>query len=294
MRSPADIDDLQGDATLRAFADDVRAYAWGPAPTVRADLASVLAGGIGGGAPAHAPAPARPGPLQGASGRWRDRLQARRGRVALGLSVLSLTVLGTGGAGALPGPAQAVFERTAEVVGIELPAATGRAETPGPSDPAREAPPGAEIPDESQTPAGPTGPADGRPAPPPLDDERPDPPPVEPGSPAPLTPSPGDGRPGEPRGEAPGGEVGREAGDRVPERLPGPDAPPRPGPPASLPQAPPAEGTGESSGDEDDGSDRVDRDVNVGVRGDEESRPGTGEPAALPVPGGRPAAVAVS
>ena len=264
MRSPDDFDDLQGDATLRAFADEVRAYAWGPPPTVRADLASVLAGGIGGSAPAQEPAPARPGPLQGASGRLRDRLQARRGRVALGLSVLSLTMLGTGGAGALPGPAQAVFERTAEVVGIELPAATGRAETPGPSGPAPEAP--AEV----GTPDGPPSPADSGNVPLPLDESEPASPPVEPGRPSGgAPPGVGGSRPTEPGGDPPGGDVGREAEERIPERAP--VVPPRPGPPDSRPAGP---SDGVSDDGAGDGNGDSGRDRGGEVRGDV----GEGEP----------------
>ncbi|CAN5742963.1 hypothetical protein BH23ACT1_BH23ACT1_08950 [soil metagenome] len=256
MRSPDDIDELQGDATLRAFADDIRAYASGPAPTVRADLASVLAVGIGGGAPAHDPAAARSGPLLGASGRLRDRLQGRRGRVALGLSVLSLTMLGTGGAGALPAPAQAVFERTAEVMGIELPHESRPDEVAPRGEPATE-------------PGGPVGPVDGDERVP-GDGRSPDRPPVDvPDDPAVSdSPGAGDRRPGGPNGTgAPGGDVDREGRDRLPGGAPQPVSPPG-GVPDDVPAGPPdggrgdrrgggAEGENEEQAEEDEGQGRA-------------------------------------
>lgn len=285
MRPSDDFDELQSDATLRAFADEVRAYASAPPPKVRADLASVLAGGMGRHAPAYEPAWERP--LQGASRRLRNRLQGRRGRVALGLSVLSLTMLGTGGAGALPGPAQAAFERAAEVAGIELPAATGRAQTPGPSDPEPEAP--AEI----GTPDGRSGPAPGGNVPRPGDESQPGPSPVEPGRPSDgAPPGLGGSLPTEPGRDAPG-EIGREAEERIPGHTPGTVVPARPGPPDDLPAGPPEDGLvdGADGGSDDaerDGDGDVRRDVGDGEgEGEQGSRPTTTLPLG-PAPAGRP------
>jgi hypothetical protein len=111
---------LDGDRLLAAFVDDVRRrYAGGPAPTVGPALAEVLATGTG-----TAPAPTTPAvlpdPPAGGFVAW---LSGRRPRLALGAAVASLSFLGVGAAGALPGPAQSAFERTADAVGIRLPAA---------------------------------------------------------------------------------------------------------------------------------------------------------------------------
>lgn len=237
MRAPDDIDDFGGDATFRAFADEVRAYASGPPPTVRPDLASVLAVGIGGSDPAQHPAPASSGPLEGGSRRLRDRLQGRRGRVVLGLSVVSLTMLGTGGAGALPGPAQAVFERTAEVVGIELPHES-RADKVAPSGGPAPAP-------GNPAPAGPgdpVRPVDGAERVPPGGGRNPDRPPVDvPDGPAVSDPrGAGDRRPGAPDGTgAPGDDGNREGSDRLPGGVPRPVSPPGSGAPDDVPGGPP-------------------------------------------------------
>lgn len=248
MRSPDDTDDLLGDPALCAFVDDLRAYASGPPPAVGQALAGVLTVGVGGGAARHAPAVARPDRVDGGRQWLRHRLQGRRGRLALGASVLSLTLLGTGAAGALPGPAQAIFERTAEVVGIELPEEARRDEAPAPSGPAPV------VPGDQD------GPDDGREAPRPRDEREPAPLPVDDGrGPAPSTPAgAGDRGPGAPDGAgAPGDDLSREARERAPESLPTPVSPPRPGPPDTLPGGPPdgVPGGGGSGGDGLEGDD---------------------------------------
>ena len=237
MRSLDDVDELHGDPALRAFVDDIRAYASGPPPVVRGDLATILTSGIGSAA-AGGPAVARPGPVDGPLRRLGERLQGRRGRLALGASVLSLSVLGTGGAGALPGPAQAAFERTVEAVGIELPEEVRQDDPRGteeraPQDPAPETPVEAGDRDRPEAPQ----------PPPPRDERRPDAPPVQDDPPSPATPGTtppeardGAGTPGEPglRREA-GGD--RPAG---PPTTPAPPvSPPRPGSPGAAPGAPP-------------------------------------------------------
>ena len=246
MRPFDDIDELHNDPGLRAFVDDVRTYASGPPPVVRGDLAAILTGGIG--SAAGGPAVARPKPVDSPLRRLGERLQGRRGRLALGASVLSLTVLGTGGAGALPGPAQAAFERTVEVVGIELPEEVRQDDAPPPSEPA---PVGSG--DQER-------PGDGRETPRPTAEAEPDRGREDDGrSPAPTTPSPVDeARPGTSDGsEAPGEDLSREARERAPGDVPGPASPPRPGPPDTLPERPPAggptAGRGLGAGTEEDG-----------------------------------------
>ena len=249
MRPFDDMDELHGDPGLRAFVDDVRAFASGPPPVVRGDLAAILTGGIGS-APAGGPAVARPGPVVGPLRRLGDRLQGRRGRLALGASVLSLTVLGTGGAGALPGPAQAAFERTVEAVGIELPEEVRQSDPQGtedraPRDPAPEAPVGTGDGERPELPQ----------PPPPQDDRRPDAPPVpdDPISPATPGTTPPEARDG---AGAPGDGLRREpGGDRPasPPTTPAPPvSPPRPGSPGVAPGAPP-DGVPAGSPEEDEG-----------------------------------------
>ena len=236
MRSFDDFDELHGDPGLRAFVDDVRAYASGPPPVARGDLAAILTGGIGTAA-AGGGAVARPGAVEGPLRRLGERLQGRRGRLALGASVLSLTVLGTGGAGALPGPAQSAFERTVEVVGIELPAEVrqddaGGTEHRAPQDPAPQAPVEAGDRERPEAPQ----------PPPPRDDRRTDAPPAQddPASPATPRSSPPEARD---RAGAPGDGLRREpGGDRPasPPTTPAPPvSPPRPGAPGAAPGAPP-------------------------------------------------------
>jgi hypothetical protein len=240
MRPFDDIDELHGDPGLRAFVEDVRAYASGPPPVVKGDLAAILTGGIGAGAAQHDPVEARPSSVDNPLRNLRDRLQGQRARWALGVSVLSLTVLGTGGAGALPGPAQTIFERTVEVVGIELPDGAGEAEPPAPSEPVP-------VPVE---PEDGDGPDDGRETPRPKDERVPGPPPGDDsGGPVPSNPPPGN-------------DPDREARERGPDNLPGPVSPPRPGPPESLPGGPPegvpGGGRGQADGNQV-GRDRIDQ-----------------------------------
>lgn len=117
---------------LRALVEEVRAvYASGPPPEAGARLAAVLARGLGAeaGVDEHVAAsgtPARrPGPRPPRAAPRRHR------RVRLGLGALvGLSLLGTGAAGALPGPVQSAFERAAEAV------TRARPDTPSPPPPA--------------------------------------------------------------------------------------------------------------------------------------------------------------
>ncbi|CAN5786041.1 hypothetical protein BH24ACT2_BH24ACT2_17480 [soil metagenome] len=270
MRSFDDIDELHGGPGLRAFVDDVRAYASGPPPVVRGDLAAILTGGVGSAAGRDSAVP-RPGLVGSPLRRLGNRLQGRRGRLALGASVLSLTVLGTGGAGALPGPAQAAFERTVEVVGIELPEEVRQADAPDPSEPA---------PVDDQD-----GSGDARETSPPLGEAEPDRRPEDDrGAPEPANPPPaGEGRPGAADGAEPTGEdLSREARERAPESVPAPVSPPRPGPPDTLPERPPAGGPSADRGQGD--GNPVDEDDIDETRGNSGGGLGLG-PA---VPPGRP------
>ena len=240
MNYSDEIDELEdqhhAEPVLRAFVEDVRTYASGPPPVVRSDLAAVLAGGVGAAARRDDPVVARRGRAEGLLGRALSGIQGRRGRLALGASVLGLSVLGTGGAGALPGPAQDVFQRTVEAVGIELPEEVRQSDPLGPEDrapqdPAPDAPVKGgdrEVPEAPQPP-------------PPRDDRRPD---VRPGQDEPTSPTtprtpprPRDGA------GAPGEGLRREAGGDGPASPPStpapPVSPPRPGAPAAPPGAPP-------------------------------------------------------
>ncbi len=126
------VTDLAVDDQLRAFVDEVRSsYAFGPPPETGARLATVLARGLAGEVasdqhPGAVPSPVEPRSRQPLA----DRVQDWRIRLGLGAAVAGLTFFGTGAAGALPGPVQSVFERTVEVVGIDLPEA---ARTPRPA-----------------------------------------------------------------------------------------------------------------------------------------------------------------
>ena len=116
-----------GEDLLTVFADGLRqSYTLGPPPRVGPALAEVLAAGTrraaaDGPVPVAVPERATDGLL--------GRLQGRRPRLALGAAVASLTFLGVGAAGALPGPAQSAFDRSADAVGVTLPAAGTRAST---------------------------------------------------------------------------------------------------------------------------------------------------------------------
>lgn len=240
MGPRVEIDELQGDDVLRAFADDLRVYASGPPPVIRPDLAAILATGTEGAALRPDPGVVLSPRVESGRRRLGDRLQGRRGRLALGAAVLSLTVLGTGGAGALPGPAQAAFVRAADSVGIELPDEARRGQTP-PDEPSPVAP---------ADPRGTDGPADDRPVPSPQDESRPDPAP-EPGPPSsvpantPSTLNPpntaGGGPPGPEGLGRSGGDGGpREAEDRVPDQVPGPpEGAPGGSPTEVMPNGPP-------------------------------------------------------
>ena len=246
MNHSDEVDELDGqlhaEPGLRAFVEDVRAYASGPPPVVRSDLAAVLAGGVGAAAGRDEPVVIRPGRAEGLLGRVLGGIQGRRGRLALGASVLGLSVLGTGGAGALPGPAQDVFQRTVEAVGIELPEEVRRIDDPTPQGPSPQEPspqePTPHAPLEGGAPDGHDRPQ----PPPPRDDRRPDSRPGQDGPTSPTTPRsiPPEGRGG---AGSPGSELRREpGGDRPasPPTTPAPPvSPPRPGPPGASPGAAP-------------------------------------------------------
>lgn len=115
---------LDGDDLLAVFADDLRrTYTLGPPPRMGPALAQVLAAGT------RTTAADGPVPLavpERAPGGFLGRLQGRRPRLVLGAAAASLTFLGMGSAGALPGPAQSAFDRSADAVGISLPATDTR------------------------------------------------------------------------------------------------------------------------------------------------------------------------
>ncbi len=112
---------------LTVFADGLRrSYTLGPPPRVGPALAEVLAAGT---RTAAADGPIPVAVPERAPGGFLGRLQGRRSRLALGAAVASLTFLGVGAAGALPGPAQSAFDRSADAVGVTLPAAGTRGST---------------------------------------------------------------------------------------------------------------------------------------------------------------------
>ncbi|MDP8987272.1 MAG: hypothetical protein M3N11_02870, partial [Actinomycetota bacterium] len=118
-----------GDQLLGAFADDVRRAYTGPPPRVEPALAEVLASGAGTAAEDRRVPVVVP---DRAAGGFLARLGGRRPRVALSAAVASLTFLGAGAAGALPGPAQSAFDRAADAIGVRLPAAGARGSTAPP------------------------------------------------------------------------------------------------------------------------------------------------------------------
>ena len=116
MIPPPDLQHPDGDV-LAAFLDQLRGeLAEGPAPALDARLAAVLRSGLG--RPAGEVVPAAPRRTTtvvarpGLAGTW------RRARAALAVALAGGVVLGTGAAGALPGPVQSVFERAATAVGL--------------------------------------------------------------------------------------------------------------------------------------------------------------------------------
>lgn len=120
--------DGRGDGALAAYLDQVRSELQdGPAPTVETRLAVVLRDGLGGPpCDGRARSPRRTGAVEARtelSGRW------RRARVALALVLAGGAALGTGAAGALPEPAQSVFDRATAAVGL----GEVRPEGPGPA-----------------------------------------------------------------------------------------------------------------------------------------------------------------
>lgn len=243
--------DLGNDEALRAFVDDVRsAYAFGPPPRIGPRLSAVLTRGLGPEGEAERPLAAPTAHPARRTWRLAGRLQGRRARLGLGAAVASLTFLGTGAAGALPGPAQSAFERTAAVVGIELPEPTRPVAPSAPTDQG----PGTE-------PAGRTDSGDGPGSPP----AGPRPSAPEPGSPpvsfgggaddgppaAPQPSRPGDAGPPGDTGEGAGGQPGQGPPDGVPApSAPGPPDRSGTGPPPGAPGPPggSSEGPGDDAG----------------------------------------------
>lgn len=228
---PYDLDlvnDLAVDDQLRAFVDDLRStYVFGPPPETTARLATVLARGLAGGGVPDERLAAVPPPAQPIARRTlADWLQSRRLRLGLGAAAAGLTIFSTGAAGALPGPVQSVFERSVEVVGIDLPKA---AQTPEPGP----------MPAES-TPTVP--PSNGSGA------EPPGPPPAEPGTPdgqtgsSPLDTGPGAPMDGGPSEDGTGGTPGNPAGRDARPGLSGEERRRGAGPPANGAPAPVAPG----------------------------------------------------
>lgn len=242
--------DLGGDDGLRAFVDAVRcAYAQGPPPEVGPRLSAVLTTGLGALAPPVERPRADPLPRSEVAGRWRrldGRLEARWLRVGLGAAVASLTFLGTGAAGALPGPAQSAFDETADALGIELPEPVPTDDVPpAPAADDRDAVPG-DAGDELDPPATGTRPTAEEPetAPPPI------------GAP----PRPGDTTVEGDRGagganRAPGAGAKGGDGQQRPDDLPAPAAPGTPGAPgrpgAGRPEQVPGEGIGRPDEEDD-------------------------------------------
>lgn len=134
MTCPRDEPGPDGEDLLTVFADGLRqSYTLGPPPRVGPALAEVLAAGT---RRAAADGPVPVAAPERTAGGFLDRLQGRRPRLALGAVVASLTFLGVGAAGALPGPAQSAFDRSADAVGVTLPAAGARGSTaPGAHEP---------------------------------------------------------------------------------------------------------------------------------------------------------------
>jgi hypothetical protein len=143
MNLLGDLDpELAGDEKLAALVQEIRAFATGPAPHARPALVAVLTRGVAG-LPGQAGPPLPPPAPVTSRRRLGERLQTSRARLVLGGAVASVGLLSTGAAGALPGPAQSAFARTAAAVGLELPEATrGRDAAPGPADSPPEVPAG--------------------------------------------------------------------------------------------------------------------------------------------------------
>lgn len=124
-----------GDDALAALLVDLRSELHaGPAPKVDDRLATVLHRGLG--CPPEEAMATRQG--RGAVGGERASTSRwGRARATLGMALAGGLVLGTGAAGALPGPVQAAFDRASVVVGVgeEDPDAAG-APPPAPADPA--------------------------------------------------------------------------------------------------------------------------------------------------------------
>lgn len=222
--------ELAGDEELAALIQEVRCSAMGPAPEARPQLLAVLTKGLGG-CPelVTAPPAVAPPPRSRPRRRLADRLQGTRARLALAAAVASVSFLGTGAAGALPGPAQSAFERTASAVGVELPSTGGGNE----DTPVRARPsPGTPSAEEDRGGVGSDG---GRPAPESLPEDD---------QPAPAAPRPSGGQlPSSPTplpGDGPEDQGGRGSPQTAPGKAtvgPGRSDEHQGGPPAGVPGA---------------------------------------------------------
>lgn len=164
---------LAADHDLHGLVEELRSiYTFGPPPEPGVRLAAVLARGLRPGTGLDEQTAIAPVPLVVTRPRRRGtaRLQGRRARLGLAAAVAGLSVLGTGAAGALPGPVQSAFERAVEAVGLDLPDAPPTAPaipaspraTPmtSPSrgtDAVADSPPSAEVPLEAVSPPMPPG-----------------------------------------------------------------------------------------------------------------------------------------
>lgn len=231
-----------GEDALDDLIDDLRAaYASGPPPEAGPLLSTVLTQGVGGLAPT-AERSCPPGDLTRRQPVG-PGLRRHRARLALGALAASVTLVGGGAAGALPGPVQGAFERTADAVGIPLPGAGDHGES-GPSgttaaDPARPAT------DGSQPSGADPGPA---PAPPAV-------PPAGAGT-GPDPSAPTRSPEGVPPAWAPSDPATSDVGGSPPAPAARTRAPVAPGPPDQRPPGPPAGvpaagvGGGQSSGED--------------------------------------------
>lgn len=136
-RQPRDEFDPSVDGPDAALVADLRAaYSFGPPPEVGPALSTVFTSGLGGRAASDpcVPVPAPGERLVGRRIPGGNRLRARRVRLGLGALAAGITLVGGGVAGALPGPVQTAFERTADAVGDILPGESRPAETPSVND----------------------------------------------------------------------------------------------------------------------------------------------------------------
>jgi hypothetical protein len=112
--------DLLSDPGSREVVDLLRgAYVRTELPTAGPELAAVFRSGL-----LNPESEPSQGVVAGVDprGPFRRRVLRRRGaRLALGIAAVLVNLVGVGSAGLLPGPAQTVFEKATESVGVELP-----------------------------------------------------------------------------------------------------------------------------------------------------------------------------